>query len=255
MAPPLLLRRRQHPASMHLVTDHLDGHRRPRRQLDRDTRLRHRRAGRALRAIPRARRAASEPSRRPRARRAHTGAGRRGPGPALRRRAHARDASGNGPSIVRPRIGRYGPYVTEVLADGRGRKATNGVALRVDVASTRSRSTRRVRLLTLPRTLEGTDGEEIVVAERALRAVRQARSRRRARSSREEQLLTLTVEQAEALLAQPKQRRGRGAPQGAAQGGRTRSGEREANRGQGRSVWPVRHGRRDQCKPAARRHA
>ena len=85
-----------------LVTDHLRGHRRPRRQLDRDTRIRHRRAGRALRAIPRARRATGEPSRRPRARRAHTGAGRRGTGPTLRRRARARRR-------IRKRAGRLRP--------------------------------------------------------------------------------------------------------------------------------------------------
>ena len=118
LAPPLLLRRRQRSGLHALVTDHLDGHRRARRQLDRDTRIRHRRARRALRAVPRARRATGEPSRRPRTRRAHAGAGRRATGPALRRRAHARRRIRRRAGTWRPRIGRYGPYVTEVLAEG-----------------------------------------------------------------------------------------------------------------------------------------
>ena len=68
-----------------------------------------------------------------------------------------------------------------------------------------------VRLLTLPRTLEGTDGEEIVVANGRYGPFVKKGAETRSLES-EEQLLTLTVEQAEALLAQPKQRRGRGAP-------------------------------------------
>jgi DNA topoisomerase-1 len=68
-----------------------------------------------------------------------------------------------------------------------------------------------VRLLTLPRSLEGSDGEEIVVANGRYGPYVKKGSETRSLES-EEQLLTLTAEQAEAVLAQPKQRRGRGAP-------------------------------------------
>ena len=111
-----------------------------------------------------------------------------------------------------------------------------------------------VRLLTLPRTLEGTDGEEIVVANGRYGPFVKRGTETRSLES-EEQLLTLTVEQAEALLAQPKQRRGPRRAEAAAQGARTRSAERQATRRQGRALRPVRHGRRDEREPAPWRHA
>jgi DNA topoisomerase-1 len=67
------------------------------------------------------------------------------------------------------------------------------------------------RLLTLPRTLEGSDGEEILVSNGRYGPFVKRGSETRSLES-EEQLLTLTVPEAEAILAQPKQRRGRGAP-------------------------------------------
>ena len=75
---------------------------------------------------------------------------------------------------------------------------------------TRSRSTRPCELLTLPRTLPGSDGEEILVSNGRYGPFVKKGSETRSLES-EEQLLTLTVDQAEAILAQPKQRRGRGA--------------------------------------------
>ncbi|HEY5872615.1 MAG TPA: type I DNA topoisomerase [Gaiellaceae bacterium] len=106
--------------------------------------------------------------------------------------------------------GRYGPYVTEVLPDGE-----DGKARTASLFSSMSLDTitldDAVRLLTLPRTLEGTGGEEILVSNgRYGPFVKRGTDTRSLES--EEQLLTLTVEQAEAVLAQPKQRRGRGAP-------------------------------------------
>jgi DNA topoisomerase-1 len=68
-----------------------------------------------------------------------------------------------------------------------------------------------LRLLTLPRTLDGTDGEEIVVSNGRYGPFVKKGPETRSLES-EEQLLTLTVEEAETLLAQPKPRRGRGAP-------------------------------------------
>jgi DNA topoisomerase-1 len=67
-----------------------------------------------------------------------------------------------------------------------------------------------VRLLTLPRTLAGSDGEEIVVANGRYGPFVKKGSETRSLGS-EEQLLTITAEEAEQILAQPKERRGRGA--------------------------------------------
>ena len=237
-------------ASMQLVTDHLDEHRRPRRQLDRDPRIRHRRPGRALRAVPRARRRnarAFPTTSRP------TSSHRRRPRSCWRSPPSERTLGAHpetGRHDRRRKDGRYGPYVTEVPRRRRGRKAANGIALRVDVprhdharrgASGCSRCRERST---------GHGGRGDRRRERALRPVRQERSSETRSLESEEQLLTLTVEQAEALLAQPKQRRGRGAPKAPLKELGRRSCEREANRGQGRSVWPVRHGRRDQCELA-----
>ncbi len=106
--------------------------------------------------------------------------------------------------------GRYGPYVTEVLPDGE-----DGKARTASLFSSMSLDTitldDAVRLLTLPRTLEGTGGEEILVSNGRYGPYVKRGTETRSLES-EEQLLTLTVEQAEAVLAQPKQRRGRGAP-------------------------------------------
>jgi DNA topoisomerase-1 len=68
-----------------------------------------------------------------------------------------------------------------------------------------------VRLLTLPRALTAPDGEEIVVSNGRYGPFVKKGAETRSLES-EEQLLTLTVDEAEAILAQPKQRRGRGAP-------------------------------------------
>jgi DNA topoisomerase-1 len=66
-----------------------------------------------------------------------------------------------------------------------------------------------ISLLTLPRTLEVPGGEEVVVSNgRYGPYVKQGAETRSLET--EEQLLTITVDEALALLAQPKQRRGRG---------------------------------------------
>jgi DNA topoisomerase-1 len=106
--------------------------------------------------------------------------------------------------------GRYGPYVTEVLPegeDGKPRTASLFSSMSLDTITLDD----AVRLLTLPRTLEGTAGDEILVSNGRYGPFVKKGAETRSLES-EEQLLTLTVEQAEAILAQPKQRRGRGAP-------------------------------------------
>jgi DNA topoisomerase-1 len=106
--------------------------------------------------------------------------------------------------------GRYGPYVTEVLPEGeegKPRTASLFSSMSLDTITLDD----AVSLLTLPRTLEGTNGEEIVVSNGRYGPFLKRGSDTRSLAS-EEQLLTLTAEQAEEILAQPKQRRGRGAP-------------------------------------------
>ena len=106
--------------------------------------------------------------------------------------------------------GRYGQYVTEVLPEGEEgmpRTASLFSSMSLDTITLED----AVRLLTLPRTLDGTDGVEITVANGRYGPYVKKGSETRSLES-EEQLLTLTAEQAEAILAQPKQRRGRGTP-------------------------------------------
>jgi DNA topoisomerase-1 len=68
-----------------------------------------------------------------------------------------------------------------------------------------------LRLLTLPRMLEAPDGEEILVSNGRYGPFVKKGSETRSLAS-EDQLLTLTVEEALDVLAKPKERRGRGAP-------------------------------------------
>ena len=95
------------------------------------------------------------------------------------------------------RVGRYGPYVSEVLpegADGKPRTASLFASMCPETG-----------------TLEGSDGQEIVVANGRYGPYVKRGSETRSLES-EEQLLAITPEEAEEVLAQPKPRRGRGAP-------------------------------------------
>ena len=120
---------------------------------------------------------------------------------------------GTHPETDRPivvRVGRYGPYVTEVLGDGatdKPRTASLFASMSPETVTLED----AVELLSLPRSLEGSDGEEIVVANGRYGPFVKKGSETRSLES-EAQLLTLTVAEAEAVLAQPKQRRGRAAP-------------------------------------------
>ena len=143
--------------------------------------------------------------------------------------------------------------MTEVLPegeDGKPRTASLFSSMSLDTITLDD----AVRLLTLPRALEGTDGEEIVVANGRYGPYVKRGSETRSLAS-EEQLLTLTVEQAEEILAQPKQRRGRGAPKPPLKELGPDPAERKAARGEGRPLRAVRHGRRDEREPPPRRRA
>jgi DNA topoisomerase-1 len=106
--------------------------------------------------------------------------------------------------------GRYGPYVTEVLPDGEdGKPRTASLFQRMALDAITLDDA--VQLLSLPRTLEAPDGEEIVVSNGRYGPFVKQGSETRSLES-EDQLLTLTVDEALEILAKPKERRGRGAP-------------------------------------------
>ncbi len=113
------------------------------------------------------------------------------------------------------RTGRYGPYVTEVVENGNGRGEKPRTA---SLFSTMSPETvtleEALKLLSLPRVVGTTpEGTEIVAQNGRYGPFVKAGSETRSLES-EEQLFTLTLDEALLLLAQPKARRGgaRGAP-------------------------------------------
>ncbi len=115
---------------------------------------------------------------------------------------------GTGRQIV-ARDGRYGPYVSEVLeegATGKPRTASLFKAMALDTITLDD----GLRLLSLPRTLPAPDGEEILVSNGRYGPFIKKGSDTRSLAA-EEQLFTVSVEEALDLLAQPKERRGRGA--------------------------------------------
>src|SRR4051812_11279113 len=117
---------------------------------------------------------------------------------------------GTDPETGRPivvKAGRYGPYVTEVLeGDEKPRTASLFKSMAPETVTLEE----ALRLLTLPRTLGvAGDGEEVVAANGRYGPFVKKGSETRSLAS-EEQLLTITLDEALALLARPKERRGRG---------------------------------------------
>ena len=108
------------------------------------------------------------------------------------------------------KTGRYGPYVTEVVpegAEGKPRTASLFASMSPETVTLED----ALRLLTLPRVLQAPDGEEILVSNGRYGPFVKKGSETRS-LDREEQLLTLTVEEALDVLSRPKERRGRSAP-------------------------------------------
>ena len=104
------------------------------------------------------------------------------------------------------RTGRYGPYVTEALedgSDGKPRTASLFTSMSLETVTLED----ALRLLTIPRALgaDPSDGEEVVARNGRYGPYVQKGKESRSLAS-EEQLLEITLEEALALLAQPKER-------------------------------------------------
>jgi DNA topoisomerase-1 len=108
------------------------------------------------------------------------------------------------------KTGRYGPYVTETLVEGATEKP-RAASLFKSMSPETVTLDEAVRLLSLPRSLgvDPADGEEITAQNGRYGAYVKKGTDSRSLES-EEQLFTISLEDAVALLAQPKQR-GRGA--------------------------------------------
>ena len=130
--------------------------------------------------------------------------------------------------------GRYGPYVTEVVPEGskdKPRTASLFASMSLDTVTIDD----AVRLLTLPRVLGESDGEEVVASNGRYGPYVKKGSETRSIDS-EDRLLSISLAEALDVLAQPKQRGNR---QGAAKGPLRELGADPAN---GRPVV-VRDGR------------
>jgi DNA topoisomerase-1 len=106
------------------------------------------------------------------------------------------------------RTGRYGPYVTEVLPEGakeKPRTASLFKTMSLDTVTLED----ALRLLQLPRVVGAApDGEEVIARNGRYGPFVQKGKESRSLAS-EEQLFTVGLDEALALLAQPRQRRGR----------------------------------------------
>jgi DNA topoisomerase-1 len=111
------------------------------------------------------------------------------------------------------RTGRYGPYVTEVLPEGADDKPRTASLLST-MAPESVTLEDALRLLSLPRVVGELDGEPVTAQNGRYGPYIKRGSESRSLES-EEQLFTVTLDQAKALLAEPPRRRGR---RGAARG-------------------------------------
>ena len=155
--------------------------------------------------------------------------------------------------------GRYGPFVTEILpepeapAEGATKKKAPAKpkprtgSLFKDMSMETITLEQALQLLSLPRVV-GSDpesGDEITAQNGRYGPYLKKGTDSRSLTS-EEQLFTVTLDEALEIYRQPKQRgrSARGDPAAARAGGRP--GDQEADGDQGRPVRPVRHRRRDQ---------
>jgi DNA topoisomerase-1 len=111
------------------------------------------------------------------------------------------------------RSGRYGPYVTEVLPEGTEAKPRTA-SLLASMSPETVTLDDAVRLLSLPRVLGQLDDEDVTAQNGRYGPYVKKGSESRSLET-EEQLFTVTLDEARALFAQPPRRRGR---QGATRG-------------------------------------
>jgi DNA topoisomerase I len=108
------------------------------------------------------------------------------------------------------RNGRYGPYVTEELAEDSDEKPKTA-SLFASMSPETVTLEDALRLLSLPRVIGEADGEPIEARNGRYGPYIQKGKETRS-LEREEEIFTITLDEALALLAAPKQRRGRAAP-------------------------------------------
>ena len=113
---------------------------------------------------------------------------------------------GTGRDIV-VRSGRYGPYVTEVLPEDVDEKARTA-SLFSSMSPETVTLEEALRLLSLPRVIGELDGEEVTAQNGRYGPYIKRGSESRSLES-EEQLFTVTLDEAKALLAEPPHRRSR----------------------------------------------
>jgi len=106
------------------------------------------------------------------------------------------------------REGRYGPYVAEVPPEGAEEKPRTASLFKTMALETVTLD-QALRLLSLPRTLGGVDGEEVTAQNGRYGPYVQKGKETRSLES-ENQLFSITLEQALELLGKPKERRRRG---------------------------------------------
>jgi DNA topoisomerase-1 len=110
------------------------------------------------------------------------------------------------------RTGRYGPYVTEVLPEGAEEKPRTA-SLLGSMSPESVTLEDALRLFTLPRVVGELDGEEVTAQNGRYGPYLKKGDESRSLES-EEQLFTITVDEAKALFAEPPRRRRRGSPKG-----------------------------------------
>ncbi len=108
---------------------------------------------------------------------------------------------------IQVRSGRYGPYVTEALPEGSAERPRTASLLSSMSPETVTLDD-ALRLLSLPRVVGQIDGEDVVAQNGRYGPYVKRGSESRSLES-EEQLFTVTLEEAKALLAEPPRRRGR----------------------------------------------
>ena len=150
------------------------------------------------------------------------------------------------------KIGRYGPFVSETLEEG-AKEKPRAASLLKEMSPETVTLEDALRLLSLPRTLGEVEGEAVTAQNGRYGPYVKKGTDSRSLAS-EDELFTVTLEQAEALFAQPKQRgRAAAAPPLKELGADPISGKSMVVK-EG-ALRPLRHRRRDEREPAQGRRA